>query len=637
MSLALKTLKKYWGFNEFRSLQSDVISSVLNRQDTIALLHTGAGKSLCFQLPAMIFEGKTIVVSPLIALMQDQVAALSNKGIVAKAIYSGIGYRQVDLILDDFVNGPLKILYVSPERLKTDMFIERFKLANVSLIAIDEAHCISQWGHDFRPAYYEIATLRALKPEVPVIAVTATATPNVVKDISDRLGLKSPAVYQSTFERDNLSLSVMFTESKMEALNHVLSKFKGSGIIYLRSRQRVQLLAKELESYGLEVDYYHGGMPIKKRMKVQQDWIENKKKIIVCTNAFGMGVDKSDVRFVIHMDIPPSIEEYYQESGRAGRDGIMSYAVSIIGYSDIVKLQKYHLVGFPKLEYISEIYNRLCSFLKIGYGSGIGETFEVSLESFCTQYRYHMGSVYSVLNILEKEGWLVLTEGFRNPSQLLITSNKRHITMSSRNKDIKSKMLLYMLRKYEGVFIDYVKLDEGRMANDLEIKVDVLIQELNVMHKESILSYKQASSLPRIIFLSDRPAKNSFAIDKQQYLLREKNARKKMESIQNYMTSFDCRQNFILSYFKEDGKPCGRCDICKGSKEILYSETEKNALLNHIKKHCASGTIYSDDYMKLWPFNKKSKVFAIIQELESEQLINIDDIGIIKILDSDRK
>jgi len=631
MSSPLSILKKYWGYDQFRSNQSDIIRSVLDGNDTLALLHTGAGKSICYQVPALCLPGKTVVISPLIALMQDQVASLNKRNIFAKAIYSGIGFRQLDLILDNFVNGPLKILYVSPERLETEIFIERFKLANISLIAIDEAHCISQWGHDFRPSYYNINKLRELKPNAPIIAVTATATEKVALDIVERLEFKKPSIFRSSFRRDNISFTVMMTEEKEEALLNVIRKVNGSGIIYLRSRSRVQQLAKYLKSKGISASFYHGGLNMNTRMRVQKEWIENQQQIIVSTNAFGMGVDKPDVRFVVHYDVPPSTEEYYQEAGRAGRDGKLSFAVSIIGYSDIVKLQKYHLNSFPELEVIELFYNRLCSFLKIGYGSGEGESKELKLEDFSNKYRYSMALIYSCLNILEKEGWLALNEGIKSPSKIVFTSAKNRITLSTRNKGVKSEILLYLLRKYEGVFKDYTRIDEGAMANDLNLSIASVMKELKVMQREAILSYIPSSELPRILFLMDRPGPKSFTIDSNHYKEREFNARTKMRAMQDYMTTKECRQKTILEYFGEKAELCGICDICKGSKENLFTEDEKNALFNHLIEKLENGKIDAEQYMKIWPYNKRNKAYACIQELVKEKQLIYDEMNIISL------
>lgn len=625
MGTPLQILKKYWGYDAFRSLQADVIDSVMNGQDSVALLHTGAGKSVCYQVPALAMPGKTLVISPLIALMQDQVASLNARNIPAKAIYSGLPFRKVDLILDSFMNGPLKILYVSPERLQTDIFIERFKKANISLIAVDEAHCISQWGHDFRPAYHEIKALREWHPQAPIIAVTATATAAVVDDIVEKLELRNAKIHVSTFARDNLSLTVMLTEEKMDAIQNFLKRVKGSGIIYVRSRKKVEQLAVYLSRLNLKVGHYHGGLTMVERMEVQKDWIENRLQIIVCTNAFGMGVDKPDVRFVMHCDIPPSIEEYYQEAGRAGRDGLPAYAVSIISYGDVTKLQQYHLSSYPSLEYLESVYNRLCSHLKVGYGSGLGEMFELSVEEFSTKYRQPIGRIFSCLQIMEKEGWLTLNSAMKKPSELVFTSDKSRISLSSRNKGLKSKILLHLIRKYEGIFLEFVRIDEGAIGNELGMKSTEVIRELKIMEKESILCYRPAGTKPRITFLKDRPAPNSFAIDRVSYLHREATAAKKMQAVQEYMTTNQCRQQNILEYFDETSVPCGRCDICKGSGAKQFTDEEKELCLVHFTKQAKGTAIQCDAYLQIWPYNKRKKVFAILQQLQREKKIIFGD------------
>lgn len=615
-------LKKYWGYDDFRSLQYDVISSILKGKDTIGLLHTGAGKSVCYQVPAMCFEGKTIVVSPLIALMQDQVAALEKKGIMARAIYAGLPFRKLDLILDNFVNGPLKILYVSPERLQTEIFLERFKKAKVSLIAVDESHCISQWGHDFRPSYHKIHELREWHPNVPIIAVTATANTEVVHDITDKLELRDPQIIKASFERENLSFTVMLKEEKIASILHVLHKVKGSGIIYVRSRAKVEKLSYELNKQGIPSEYYHGGLNMKTRIATQERWINNKARVIVCTNAFGMGVDKPDVRFVIHADIPPSIEEYYQEAGRAGRDGYAAFAISIIGYNDIVKLQKQHHISYPPFEMIVSVYNKLCSYLKIAYGGGAGETRDIDFEEFSNLCGQSMAQIYSIIDILQKEEWIVLNEYAKKPARLKITAPRSRIVMSSQNKKIKDELITYIFRNYPGITMNHVQVDEGKLANAFQIKKEELINHLVIMHREAIIDYTPSSDQAQVIFLQDRPAKDSFTIDKKDFLIRKDRALQKIQAIQEYMTGFGCRQQFILQYFDEQSAPCGRCDICKGSLNSTFTDTQMFALFEHLKRYMnGEKALDCDEYLDFYPYNKRTTAYACLKKLSDEKYI----------------
>ncbi len=625
MNSPLEILKKYWGFDEFRSLQKEVIDSVLSKKDTIALLHTGAGKSLCYQLPALIFEGKTIVISPLIALMQDQVNGLVARGVNAKAIYAGMTKREVDITIDNFVHGPIKILYVSPERTTTDIFIERFKRADIALIAVDEAHCISQWGYDFRPSYLTIADLRKWKPDVPIIAVTATATQHVVEDIADKLTLQDHELVTSTFARENISLSVIMTESKEKMLLDILNKMKGVGIIYLRSRKRVKELTEWLGKRNIKASYYHGGLGMKTRQRIQNEWQHSSNGLIICTNAFGMGVDKSDVRYVIHLDVPPSVEEYYQEAGRAGRDGKPAYAISIIGHGDLVKLEYNVSISYPPMEEIGMIYQKLCSYLKVAYGSGEMESYTFNFDGFTDRYSLNRSKVYSVLNLLEKEGWLQFNEGYRNPSTVLITSNKKSITLSSRNRDLKSKILMYLVRRYEGLFIDHISIDEIQMAESLGIKSGSVVTELNVMAREAILDYKPSKEGARVTFLLPRPEPKSFKIDAKMYNFRAERANERKTSIIDYVLSDTCRQQIILNYFDEESGSCGRCDICKGSNDTKFSKEEKYKLRDHISKYLLSNRVRLGDYLQMWPYNKRAKAKACILALENEGFLAISD------------
>jgi len=634
MSTPHEILKQYWGFDDFRSLQSEVIDSIMAGRDTVALLHTGAGKSLCYQLPALTFSGKTVVISPLIALMQDQVRGLLDRGVRAQAIYAGMSHREVDIAIDNFVHGPTKILYVSPERAGTDIFLERYKRANISLLAVDEAHCISQWGYDFRPSYFNISQLRQWHPDVPVIAVTATATAEVVTDIVEKLELQEANVITSTFARENISLSVMICENKQKILLDVLGKIKGVGIIYMRSRSRVKLLAEWLTDRGVPASYYHGGLPMKLRKKIQERWQTSSTGLIVCTNAFGMGVDKANVRYVIHLDVPPSMEEYYQEAGRAGRDGKPAYAISIVSHSDIMKLEYNVALSYPPLEDISKVYQQLCSFLKVAYGSGLMESYAFDFDTFCDSYEINRSKCHSILNLLEKEGWILFNESYRSPSTMLITSDRRSITMSSHNKDLKSKILMWIVRRYEGLFIEHTAIDEVKIAEGMELDVDVVKRELTVMHREAILAYTPAIEGAKVTFLQPRLEPKVFSIDQRMYEFRKSRAKVRKEAMISYVVSQDCRQQQLLTYFDEESEACGRCDICKGSANTEYTEEEKLSVKKHISEKLKSTTLQLEDYLLRWPYNKRAKAKACVLALENEGLLVIDDTATVRLRQS---
>jgi ATP-dependent DNA helicase RecQ len=404
-------LKEYFGFNEFRTPQEEIIQAVLDGKDTLALLPTGGGKSVCFQVPGLMQDGICIVVSPLIALMKDQVFQLKNKNIKAAAIFSGLSYHEIDVILDNCQFGYYKFLYVSPERLKTELFIERFKRMKVNLIAVDEAHCVSQWGYDFRPPYLEIAAIRKYHPDVPLLALTASATPVVQKDIIEKLALKKYAVFKKSFIRENLSFVVRREEAKYPKLIEIINKLKGSGIVYVRNRNKTKDIAEYLQQHAVSADFYHAGLKLNERSVKQDNWVKNKTQVIVCTNAFGMGIDKSDVRFVIHMDVPESLEAYYQEAGRAGRDGKLSYAALLFNQPDIDKLQERIDQKFPPVELIKNVYNAVCNHLSIAVESGKMQTHNFDIMYFSRQFNLDAAAVYNSLKILEQENYIQLSEG----------------------------------------------------------------------------------------------------------------------------------------------------------------------------------------------------------------------------------
>ncbi len=625
-------LKQYWGFDEFRPPQDLIIDSVLRQKDTIALLPTGGGKSLCFQVPALMLKGKTLVISPLIALMQDQVDNLFAKGIIARSLNSNLHFKEIDAILDSFVFGDLKILYVSPERIGSELFMTRLAKVKLSLIAIDEAHCISQWGYDFRPSYFNIPLVREIHPDAPMIALTATATPQVLKDIAEKLILKTPTIFKKSFSRDNLGLTIIQTEDKYDEIIRILSRVKGCCIIYVRNRKETMEIVQWLTHNGITSVSYHGGMDKNIREKNQQAWMTNRVRIIVSTNAFGMGIDKPDVRLVIHLDIAPSIEEYYQEAGRAGRDGKESYAVTIIDDSDITASQTNFNDQFPSLEIISSVYDRLCRYCKVAYGSGMMETYEFHILDFAEYVNIHVKKVYHILNILEKEGWVTFSEAFKEPSKIMILGDQQDLEFLQQYPSEKSKILIHLLRKYEGLFIDFVKIDEGRVAKELHIEETMLVHYIHILKAEGIIAYIPRASEPQITFTRERPKQEYFGIDKKSYFQRKKMAEDRLKAMLKMLVNEnECRQKIIVEYFGETGKPCGKCDICLGAAQNTLNPEELQKIWEHLTKTLQIRAMDVKSYTNIYPFNKRKRIVKALRDFESEQLITIANSGLISL------
>jgi len=629
-------LKKYWGFDEFRFPQEKIITSILEKNDTIALLPTGGGKSLCYQLPALVFEGKTLVISPLIALMEDQVTSLLAKGIKAKAIHSNLQYKEIDFILDNFVYGDIKLLYISPERIASEMFIERFKRTNIDLIAVDEAHCISQWGYDFRPSYFDIIKLRDYKPNVPFLALTATATPKVIQDITLKLDLRNPQVFKKSFTRNNISFIVMNSLDKNTELLHLIKSIRACGIIYVRNRKETIAIAEWLRSHGISATSYHGGMDKTTRDDNQVVWMQNKVQWMVSTNAFGMGIDKPDVRMVIHLDVTSSLEEYYQEAGRAGRDGKESLAVVLIDDNDIAYSQANIEDQFPNILFINEIYDSLCRFCKVAFGSGIDEKYDFNLNDFCLFASVSNKKAYHALQIIEKDGWVSFNEGYKESTKLMIVCDHQDLYFSDQMSESKNRLITHLLRKYEGLFIDFVRIDEAQVAKELNTTESILIGMLKLLRAEGILDIKFKKSNPQICFHLERPQIGNFKIDSKSYEIRKNMAIDRLEAMHQYLLDENqCRQAMILTYFGEGANECGKCDYCRYSAEGEIDQKFKDAVLDHLR-NVINQVIQLDikTFVKTFPYNKRRKVTEVFKELISEDVIAVDDKGIIKVLNS---
>ena len=560
---SLSILKQYWGYDSFRPLQEDIVDSVLKGRDTLALMPTGGGKSICFQVPGLLQEGICVVISPLIALMKDQVEQLRSRGIEAIAIYSGMGYREVDIALDNCIFGKTKFLYLAPERLYSDLVRERLRYMKVNLWAIDEAHCISQWGYDFRPSYLQIATLRELHPKVPFLALTATATPDVVVDIQEKLGFTTPNVLQRSFARTNLGYMALEEENKMGRMLRIVKKVGGTGVVYVRNRRETQEVARFLLNHGVPADYYHAGIGMKERAIKQDAWFSNKTRIIVATNAFGMGIDKSDVRFVIHLDIPDSLEAYYQEAGRAGRDGKKAFPVLLYQRSDRDKLWTSLENSFPEITFIQQVYHYLANYYQIAYGAGKGNFFDFDIVEFSKKYGLDLLQTLSALKFLERDGWLVLSEAVYIPSRLKFEIDFQELYKFQVQSAKYDPIIKAVLRTYGGVFDFYVPINEYEFAKKLKLPYEVIVELLQGLEKQQIASYLKSTDKPQLQFLQSRVDYKNLYIDADFLRERRQIREQQVKALYHYLDEKTCRSQALLSYFGELGSDvCGVCDLC---------------------------------------------------------------------------
>ena len=581
MSAATRAiLTQYWGYPSFRPLQEDIVDSVMAGKDTLALLPTGGGKSICFQVPAMAMEGLCLVITPLIALMKDQVAHLVDKGIPAAAIYSGMHPDALELAYNQAAFGRLKFLYVSPERLQTDTFIEALKKMKVCLLAVDESHCISQWGYDFRPPYLKIADIRPYIPKAPVLALTATATAKVVDDIQLRLGFKKKNVFQSSFERENVTYNVCHEADKYGVLFRKLSAMaEGSAIVYVRNRKRTQVIADWLNSVGISATFYHAGLDAKTRDQRQDLWMTGKVKVIAATNAFGMGIDKPDVRLVIHMDLPDSIEAYFQEAGRAGRDLKPSEAFLLVSPADIQKLKDDMAQSFPELERIKLIYNALGNYFNIPVGAGENVSYPFVINDFAKRYGFNIVEVFHTMKILEKEGFLMLSDSFDEPSKVMIKASRDDIYGFQVNNPQFSDLVKFMLRSLPGVMTDFVKINEETMASKLGTTPEKVTEQLKKLEAYNFLSYQPRNDKPQVLFLSEFVGTRHFGLSKENYYDRKKDAEERVKAVIDFVNNDEeCRSVQLLRYFNEKTKKtCGRCDVCskQADNRVPYDTIEE--------------------------------------------------------------
>lgn len=620
-----EVLKEYWGYSAFRSLQEEVIQSVLEGKDTLALMPTGGGKSICFQIPALCKEGVCIVVSPLIALMKDQVYNLKKRGVPAEAIYSGMHYHDMDRILDNCIFGQTKLLYLSPERLSTDLAIERIKRMKVNLLAVDEAHCISQWGYDFRPPYLEIANTRDILGEVPILALTATATPEVVHDIQDKLVFSKENVFQKSFERNNLSYSVLHEEGKDGKLLDIIRKVPGSGIVYVRNRRRTKEIAHYLIKRGVKADFYHAGLSPDVRSKKQDAWMNGQTRIIVSTNAFGMGIDKSDVRLVVHMDLPDNLEAYFQEAGRAGRDGKKAYAVLLYSVVDKKRLERSFELAFPLMEEIRRIYKALGSYFQLALGAGEGQSYDFDLVYFCQTFQFGTIRVLNALKILEKEGYLALTDAVYVPSSLKILVSKEDLYDYQLRNPKMDTILKTILRTYQGAFNHYIHLRENQLAKFLKLSRGELSNALQKLNQDRIVHYDPQKDTPQLFFVKERMRAEDLIIDQSRYSFLKNRYYDRMKKAIAYAESPICRSKQLLQYFgeKQVGK-CGICDVCLGRTKAEVSEDEFKAYQTKIQRLLKKEKLTLEEIVSSFASKRENQILKTMEYLLDEGFIDKD-------------
>ena len=560
----LAILKQYWGYDSFRGIQEDIIRSIGEGHDTLGLMPTGGGKSITFQVPALAMDGLCLVITPLIALMKDQVQHLRQRGIKALAIYAGMNREEIVTTLENCIFGNYKFLYVSPERLDTELFRTKLRRMKVCMITVDESHCISQWGYDFRPAYLKIAEIRDLLPDVPVLALTATATPEVVKDIQAQLHFNKGKVFRMSFERENLAYVVRRTENKADELLHILRRQPGSAIVYVRNRRRTKEIATLLQEADIQADFYHAGLDDATRDIRQQRWQRGERRVIVATNAFGMGIDKPDVRLVIHMDLPDSIEAYFQEAGRAGRDGEKAYAVILYAKSDRTTLLKRIPDNFPQKDYIKDVYEHLQYYYQMAMGDGQGCVKEFDIEDFCRKFKYFPVPVDSALRILTRAGYLEYTDEQDNASRLLFTLRRDELYKLKEMGDEMDLLIQTMLRSYTGLFTDYTFIDEESLATRTGLTRNRVYELLLHLSRLHIASYIPRKKTPYIIYTRGRVDAGQLHIPPQAYEERKTRYEKRINAMLDYVANDTiCRSRLLLHYFGEKNEHnCGVCDTC---------------------------------------------------------------------------
>ena len=583
-------LQKYWGYPDFRGIQRNIIESIANGRDTLGLMPTGGGKSITFQVPALAQEGVCIVITPLIALMKDQVQHLREHGILADAIYADKSRSEILQTLDNAIFGGVKILYVSPERLASEMFQTKLRHIHVSFITVDEAHCISQWGYDFRPSYLQIASIREMKPGIPILALTATATPEVVDDIQERLHFKEKNVFKMSFERKNLAYVVREAEDKQGEMIHILQSVGGSAIVYARSRKRTKEMAQLLSQQGITATFYHAGLDPDVKDQRQKAWQKDEVRVMCATNAFGMGIDKPDVRVVIHIDCPDSLEAYFQEAGRAGRDGQKSYAVLLYNKHDELKLCKRVDDTFPPKELIQDIYEHLAYFYQIGVGSGQGKTFEFDIEKFCVTYKYFPTKVDAALRILERSGYLHYEDNPDGKARVMFLLGRNDLYQLDQLAPSQDAVVTALLRSYGSLFVDLTYIDETMIARQAELTIQQVYFALKSLAARHIIQFIPRRKIPFISYTRDRVDGDKVVIPKEVWESRREQYEKRIKSMIRYAKNDEvCRSRQLLAYFGEkNDSECNQCDVC------LADQTEERE--KELRRKVAENQIIIEDH-----------------------------------------
>jgi ATP-dependent DNA helicase RecQ len=642
-------LKQYWGYDSFRPLQEEIINSVLEGKDTLALMPTGGGKSLCYQVPGLAKEGLCLVISPLIALMKDQVENLRKKNITAYAIYSGMTRKEVINTLKVATQSNCKFLYVSPERLETNLFREYLPGMDVNLIAVDEAHCISQWGYDFRPPYLRIATLREELAGIPVIALTASATVDVQSDICDKLTPPLPSlhpdryretgeqrgwrIFQQSFERPNLSYSIFKVDSRINKIIEILKSVPGSSIVYCKSRKRTKEITDLIKMHGMSADFYHAGLAQDERNGKQEEWIKNKTRVIVCTNAFGMGIDKPDVRVVVHADAPDCLENYYQEAGRAGRDGKKAYAVLLYNEKDLEELGEMATLRYPSIEDIRQVYQSISNYLQIPSGTGEGQYYDFDITDFVKKFKLDSYTVLYSLKSLEQGEWLSFNEQVFLPSRVQFTTNKEYLYQFEKDQPQLEPLIKTMLRAYEGIFEYPASISENILGHLLKKEKDEVKKELLQLHSHHIIEYLPQKDTPQLLFLRNRVKAEDLSIDVKAFNRRKEKFVARINIMMRYIhETVECRSKSIASYFGDHNtKDCGICDNCLRQKSIHLTREEFDTIIKRIVTSVKEQSLHTKELLQHLKGIKKEKAWKVISFLQAENKIELDKTGMIRL------